>query len=118
MKFLADESIERRVLVALRQEGYDASAIEEDSPGVDDEKVLGEAESQRRVLLTNDKDFAELAFLQRKAKRGIVLLRLGRFRSARKAARLLEVVRQEGNRLRGAMTVVEPHAIRRRAFPS
>ncbi|MEK7867585.1 MAG: DUF5615 family PIN-like protein [Planctomycetota bacterium] len=117
MKFLADESIEAPVIGALRSEGMELTAIDELAPGSEDPAVLKLAETENRILLTNDKDFADLAFLQRKATSGIVLVRMGRFRSAAKSRRLLEVIRDQGDRLVGAMTVVEAHAIRRRSFP-
>ena len=117
MKFLADESVEARVEAMLREEGHDVAAIAEENPGAEDPVVLARATREGRILVTNDKDFADLAFLQRKASAGIVLVRLGRYRSAAKAKRLAEVVRQQGRALQNVMTVVEAHAIRRRPFP-
>ncbi len=117
MRFLADESIEAPVIAVLRADGLDVTAIDELAPGSKDPAVLRRAETEKRILLTNDKDFADLAFLQRKATSGIVLVRMGRFRSAAKAKRLLEVIHEQGDRLIGAMTVVEAHAIRRRPLP-
>ena len=58
--------------------------------------------SDHRILVTNDKDFAELDFLQRQATVGIVLVRLPRFRSGAKARRLVEVIRERG---RGSRTL-------------
>ena len=40
--------------------------------------------AEDRILLTNDKDFAELTFLQQKAAAGIVLIRLPRLRGPEK----------------------------------
>ncbi len=113
MRFLADESVEGPVVAALRRAGHAVAAVAEDEPGTRDERVLARARQERRVLLTNDKDFAELAFLQRRAATGIVLIRMPRSRSSRKARRLLELVEQLGTSLRKGFTVLEAaaHAI-------
>jgi len=89
----------------------------EDEPGASDNRVLERAESSGSILLTNDKDFAALAFLQQKATTGIVLIRLVGASSAEKAERLSEVLRQNGERLAAHMIVVERQAIRRRPLP-
>jgi predicted nuclease of predicted toxin-antitoxin system len=117
MRFLADESVEAPVLAGLRAAGHDVVAIAEGRPGVGDAIVLAKATRERRILLTNDKDFAELAFLQKRVSAGIVLIRLPRARGKQKAERILEVVQGQGPRLRNVMTVVQEVALRRRPMP-
>jgi predicted nuclease of predicted toxin-antitoxin system len=117
MRFLAAESVEAGIVGLLREEGHDVLYISDTAPGVRDERVLRQATTERRVLLTNDKDFAMLAFLQRMTSAGIVLMRMPHARSRTKAQHLLDVVARYGTRLRAAMTVVEPHATRRRPLP-
>jgi len=117
MRFLADENVEAGIVALLRAEGHDVLHISETAPGVRDERVLQQARAERRVLLTNDKDFAALTFLQRLASTGIVLLRMPRARSRVKGDNLLEAVARYGAGLRHAMTVVELHATRRRPLP-
>ena len=118
MRFLADESIEHPVVIRLRDAGYDVSYVSEAHPGAPDDIVLDQATRELRILLTNDKAFGTLAFLQRRASAGVVLLRLPRWRSDRKGVRLLSVIRTQGSRLRRAFTVVEEAAARRRPFPA
>lgn len=118
MRFLADESVEAPVVDALRLAGHDVLAVSDVSPGVDDATVLARAQTDRRILVTNDKDFASLAFLQGQASVGIVLVRLGSLRSAVKAARLVEVANDVGAALENVMTVVEADSVRRRPFPA
>ena len=65
MRFLADESLEAPIIDSLRGAGHDVEAIAEDDPGAEDPYVLRRAARSRRILLTNDKDFAELAFPDR-----------------------------------------------------
>jgi predicted nuclease of predicted toxin-antitoxin system len=117
MRFLADESVEASIVRQLRAERHDVLSISETTPGARDEHVLQQATAERRVLVTNDKDFAMLAFLQRLASAGIVLLRMPRTRSRAKGEQLLTAVAHYGTRLRASMTVIEPHATRRRPLP-
>ena len=104
------------MVIRLRDAGYDVSYLSEAHPGAPDDDVLHQATRELRILLTNDKDFGTLAFLQHRASAGVVLLRLPRWRSDRKATRLLSVIRTQRSRLRRAFTVVEEAAARRRPF--
>lgn len=117
MRFLADENLELSIIERLREGGHDV-ATASDQAGTPDPEVLSRALAEDRVLLTNDKDFAELAFLQQRAAAGIVLIRLPRLRGPEKAARVFEAVESQGERLYGVFTVVEAEAIRRRPFLS
>lgn len=91
-------------------------AVAESAKRLSDADVLRLSKRQSRVLVTNDKDFAELIFLRRSAAVGIVLLRMPDATAAEKARRILVIVRDQGERLVGSMTVVEPDAARRRPF--
>jgi predicted nuclease of predicted toxin-antitoxin system len=59
--FLADESCAFAVVKALREAGHDVTAIVEVNPGIDDGAVIAPVRSESRVLLTEDKDFGQLA---------------------------------------------------------
>lgn len=117
MKFLADQNLEGPIISRLRSEAYDVAAISERSPDIEDPEVLAMATSEERILLTNDKDFAELAFLQKQAAAGIVLIRLPEWTSLNKGQRLIQVLEAFGDRLQGSMTVVGERATRRRPLP-
>lgn len=75
VKFLADENIEYRIVTHLREKGYDILAITESFVSMNDEKILQKAYLEDRVLLTNDKDFGDLIFLQKLHHKGIILFR-------------------------------------------
>ena len=76
MKLLADESVDGPVIARLRRDGHEVAAIAEDSPGWRDEAVLARAKTEKRVLLTSDKDFGELVYRHRLPHDGVLLLRL------------------------------------------
>lgn len=75
-RFLADESVDFRIVKALRQDGKEVDAIVEDNASISDEEVLNIANEIKAVLLTEDKDFGELTYRLQKPSHGIILLRL------------------------------------------
>ena len=64
MNLLADESIGKSLVETLRENGHNVLYIAEFSPSIDDEEVLHQANLNRALLLTEDKDFGELVFRQ------------------------------------------------------
>lgn len=108
MRFLADESCDFAVVTALRDAGHDVVAIAETAPGPEDEVVLAQAQSESRVLLTEDKDFGLLAYAGGLRTAGVVLIRFpGHARSSVGSA-VLDAVSQFGDRLSKGFVVVEP----------
>ena len=78
MKFLLDESAEFRLAAFLRELGHDVSAIAHDYPhALSDQEVLAIANSEQRILITNDRDFGELIFRLGLPHSGVILFRLG-----------------------------------------
>lgn len=75
MRFLADESCDFAVVRALREAGHDVVAVAELEPGTEDGAVIERAVGDRRVLLTEDKDFGQLLFASRRPSAGVVFIR-------------------------------------------
>ena len=65
MKLLADENIPFSIIRALQEEGYDIRWIRTDAPGISDIDVMRYAHQDKRVILTFDLDFGELAVKDR-----------------------------------------------------
>jgi len=61
MDFIVDESTGTAVVEYLRSIGHDVLFVAEAMPQADDPDILGRAVSEERILVTNDKDFGELA---------------------------------------------------------
>ena len=76
MQFLADESCDFAVVRALRAAGHDVTTAADLMGGADDTVVAGLAVSEARILLTEDKDFGQLAYATGHVEPGRV--RLGR----------------------------------------
>ena len=108
MRFLADESCDFAVVRASRAAGYDVATVSDLTPGAEDHIVAALAASESRVLLTEDKDFGQLAHATGHSTSGVVLIRYpARARSALAAA-IVAVVAEFGDRLIGSFVVVEP----------
>lgn len=76
IKFLADVNIEKPVVDFLLKQGYDIKWIPDFDCEMVDEDLLKLANKEKRVLITNDKDFGELIFLQKSLSVGIILIRV------------------------------------------
>ncbi|HEY7065248.1 MAG TPA: DUF5615 family PIN-like protein [Chloroflexota bacterium] len=77
MKFLLDESADLRLSARLRDLGHDVESVVADyQSSLPDSQVLSIAHRERRVLITNDKDFGELVFRHRQPHSGVILFRL------------------------------------------
>ena len=77
IRFLANENVTAAIVAALRERGHDVFWIKESMRGAADSIVLALAQTDRRVVVTLDKDFGELAFRSRlPAQSGVILIRL------------------------------------------
>jgi len=112
MNFLADESVDRVVVNALRSAGFDTSYIAEGLAGITDAAVLEAANTENRILIKADKDFGDLVFRQARHSPGVLLLRLTGLSPARKGALVVAHVRAHSHQLARAFAVVSPGGVR------
>lgn len=112
MRFLADENVSRHVINRLRAAGFEIVSISETSPGIPDKDVLGVAESEECILITEDRDFGELVVRQRLDVRGLILLELDRLSNSAEAETVASVVSTHADKLIGNLLVIEPGRIR------
>ena len=112
MNLLADENIDRGIVVRLRAGGHAVVWVAELSSGITDEDVLRLAVAGPPVLITEDKDFGELVYRRGLAHAGVVLVRLAGMDNAAKAATVSEAIRDTGEELIAAFAVISPDAVR------
>lgn len=75
IKFLADESCDFLVVRTLRSAEYDVLSVAESFPSASDQHVLRHATKEKRILLTEDKDFGEWVFAHGENISGVILIR-------------------------------------------
>ncbi|NQT53254.1 DUF5615 family PIN-like protein [bacterium] len=112
MRFLADESCDFAVVRALRARGHDVVAICEVAPRADDSHVIRLAVGERRVLLTEDKDFGQLVFAHGERTQGVILLRFPAAARELVARDVTHLVDEVGDRLHSSFVVVQPGKLR------
>ncbi len=76
MRFIVDECTGPSVSVWLTEQGHDVYSVSLNSPGWKDVQVLAKANEERRIIITNDRDFGELIYKFKQAHEGVIFLRL------------------------------------------
>ena len=112
LRFLADESCDFAIVRALRAEGYDVLAVSEVSRRSDDRQVIEQVYSEKRVLLTEDKDFGWLVFAGHAESAGVILIRFPGHARQTLVQVVSQLVREQGEQLLGTFVVVQPGHIR------
>ena len=113
MILLADESVDRKVVSRLRQDGHEVLYVAELEPGITDAAVLERANERSALLLTADKDFGELVFREgRLTTNGVVLLRLAGLSAERKAELVAAAFEEHGAEFKSSFSVIGPDRIR------
>ncbi len=108
MRFLADESCDYAVVTALRQAGHDVAAVADVDAGAEDSVVFALAKQEARTLLTEDKDFGLLAYSVVRETAGVLLIRYPGNARRDLGSDVVDLIREVGERLAGAFTVLEP----------
>ena len=108
LRFLADESCDFAVIRALRAERFDVLAVSEYMTRSDDRQLIEQAAHERRILLTEDKDFGWLVYVSHADSAGVILLRYPSNRRANMARAGVQVVQERGEALVGSLVVMQP----------
>jgi predicted nuclease of predicted toxin-antitoxin system len=110
MRFLADENVSRQVVERLRADGHEVISVAQSNRGASDKQIVEIANADGRVLITEDRDFGELAVRQRLGIAGVMLLELDRLTNSAEADR----VSRHADKLLGSLVVIEPARVRLR----
>jgi predicted nuclease of predicted toxin-antitoxin system len=112
MRFLVDESTGPLVAEWLRKNGHDVFSVFNESRGMQDADIIQKAFIDKRILVTNDKDFGEKVFRERQPHRGVILLRLEDERSIVKIEIIRRLLANYANNLSGNFVVVTENSVR------
>jgi predicted nuclease of predicted toxin-antitoxin system len=118
LRFLADESCDFAVVLALRAAGHDVSAVAEMARGATDVEVIALAPRGGPVLLTEDKDFGQLVYADSKGGAGVVLIRFPAPARRQLPGAVLDLVARFGDRLPTSFVVLEPGRVRIGSMPA
>lgn len=80
--------------------------------GMDDDDVIAKAYSENWILITNDKDFGEKVYREKRPHRGVVLLGLEDERAASKIAVLRRLLGGYAEQLADRFVVVTERQVR------
>lgn len=112
MKFIADESVEFRFVSELRKQEYDIVSVSEEYSGIIDSEVLTMAFNQKRILITNEKDFGDLVYRLKLPHKGIILFRLAEETYLSKLLKFKQIINKHKSKLPDSFTVVTSKKIR------
>lgn len=112
MRFLVDKCTGPAVARWLRDPHHDVFSVYEEARGQDDDSVLHQALAEDRIVITNDKDFGDIIFREKRPHKGIILLRLSNERAARKIAAIERLLQNYSDQLPNRFVVVTESTVR------
>ncbi len=110
--FVADEGVQSSTITLLRAHGYSVYSIRENHQGIKDKEVLRIASEREEILITEDKDFGELAFRQFDKSKGIILVRLFDIEPKSRPQIVLSSILTHVDSLEGHFMVITSNKIR------
>ena len=112
MRFLVDECTGPTVAQWLRVQAHAVFSVYDEARGLDDESILHKAFTEDWILITNDKDFGEKVYRERRPHKGVVLLRLVDERAASKIQVLRQLLEMYPGNLAGQFVVATERRVR------
>lgn len=107
---VADESVDFRIVISLRDIGFSVYSIAEEIPSITDQSVLSIAVEKKALLITEDKDFGELVFRLQLPHHGILLIRIGNVDE--KIVSVVKTIKQNYNELIDKFSVISNNKLR------
>jgi predicted nuclease of predicted toxin-antitoxin system len=112
VRFLVDECTGPAVANWLRSQSHEVFSVYDEAPGIDDDAVLGKADAEKWILITNDKEFGGKIFREKRTHHGVILLRLADERPRSKVATIEKLMRTHADQLADRFVVVTETRVR------
>jgi len=112
MRFFVDECTGPIVAEWLREQKHQVFSVYDEARGMEDDDIIQKVFAENWILITNDKDFGEKVYRERRPHHGIVLLRLEDERAAVKIETLRRLFRSYADRLFDQFVVVTETKVR------
>lgn len=106
LKFIADVNVEKPLIDFLISEGIDVEWVSDIDKRMTNSQLIGKAEKEKRILITNDKDFGQIVFLEKKISWGIILFRIKSQNSSKKIILLKKLLERYPDRLEKHFVVI------------
>jgi predicted nuclease of predicted toxin-antitoxin system len=112
MSVIADESVDFGIISGLRKHTVHVFSVAENCGGISDIEVLKIAVKNSWILITEDKDFGELAFRLKFDHKGILLIRLNDLPREERLILAVATINQNLHRLNGNFAVLSKKGLR------
>ena len=112
MRFLVDECTGPAVACWLREQNYEVFSVYEEARGSDDDEIIEKAFAEDWILITNDKDFGEKVYRERRPHKGVIFMRLEDERAVSKLATLRRLLEGYAGELPNRFVVVTETQVR------
>jgi predicted nuclease of predicted toxin-antitoxin system len=112
MRFLADECCDFAVVKALRSAGHDVLSVRDLCPGAEDAHVVEIALLEKRILLTEDKDFGQLVYAHGERTFCVIFLRYPAPARHEICRSVVGLVEERADSLQGCFVTVQVSRIR------
>lgn len=113
---IADESVNKNLVNALRKAGHSVLSIAEETAGISDEKIAMLSLSPPGIIISEDKDFGELVYHHNVSVIGVILLRYSPSEFETIKHRLLAFISEHKPNLYGKFVVITLSKIRIRTL--
>ena len=111
-EFLADESVDSRIVNHLHKNDVSILSIRETDHGSSDKRVLQISRQLDRILITEDSDFGEWVFAHQEKTVGVIFLRYRHDEIQQIATVITEFIQSRGESLRGKFVTITPKKVR------
>lgn len=112
MILTADKSVDFGIIKELRLKGIEVFSIAETSTGITDKEVLQIANYNNSLLITEDKDFGELAYRLKLQHSGILLIRLSDIHRPERIILVREILLTHADKLTANFSVLNKSGLR------
>jgi len=112
LRILADESVDNRIVKALRNKGFKVISVVEENPGIPDKDVIDQAKDNNALLLTEDSDFGEWVFVHKVRNISVIFLRYKTAEIGSISDSLVRTLIDYGISLSGKFVVITVNKIR------
>jgi len=112
LKFLVDVGVSKKAEQMLEKQGYDTKNVRDINPRMLDKEILKLAVSEKRMVITMDKDFGELVYNSKLPHGGVLLLRLEEARADEKVEIIEKILEKHSDKLFNNFSVFKDGRLR------